>query len=613
LDPDDKKALTALTESLTLLLQGRSPNRISSLHYNGSNTELAQLNETINLLIQSLADGSNFISSLSQGNLSVEPPGKLFLVSPFKQLHANLRHLTWQTQQIAKGDLNQKVDFLGEFSAAFNSLIDNLRQKKAIEDALAASEERFALAMQGANEGLWDHNLQNEKIYYSPRWKSMLGYAEDELENSVATWKRLIHPDDLESTLSLMKHYCDMRVDTYQTEFRMQHRNGHYLDILSRSLVVRDDRGEIIRIIGTHQDITDRKKAEYALSKSEKQLKDITSSLTEGIYVWSDDGDIVFMNPEAERLLGWTKAELQGRNIHNIVHNRRPDGSSLPFEACGMHNVFKTGQPFISMDEVFMRKDGSVFPVSVVASPITENGSVVAGVTAFRDITALKDIEAERDKAQATIRAHARFLQGLIEAIPNPVFCKNVQLRYVACNKAFEAFIGRDRKDIIGKSVYEMAPPDLARIYNRKDVELLTDVKQRTQVYEFRVNHADGTQHEVIFSKAVYFQNDGSVGGLIGVINDITERKHLEKEREQLIVKLQEALSQVKQLSGLLPICSSCKKIRDDKGYWNQIETYISEHSEALFSHGLCPDCGKKLYPQYFDEIWGNDKDKTEK
>ncbi|HMK61886.1 MAG TPA: PAS domain S-box protein [Dissulfurispiraceae bacterium] len=613
MDPDDKKALTALTESLTLLLQGRSPNRISSLHYNGSNTELAQLNETINLLIQSLADGSNFISSLSQGNLSVEPPGKLFLVSPFKQLHANLRHLTWQTQQIAKGDLNQKVDFLGEFSAAFNSLIDNLRQKKAIEDALAASEERFALAMQGANEGLWDHNLQNEKIYYSPRWKSMLGYAEDELENSVATWKRLIHPDDLESTLSLMKHYCDMRVDTYQTEFRMQHRNGHYLDILSRSLVVRDDRGEIIRIIGTHQDITDRKKAEYALSKSEKQLKDITSSLTEGIYVWSDDGDIVFMNPEAERLLGWTKAELQGRNIHNIVHNRRPDGSSLPFEACGMHNVFKTGQPFISMDEVFMRKDGSVFPVSVVASPITENGSVVAGVTAFRDITALKDIEAERDKAQATIRAHARFLQGLIEAIPNPVFCKNVQLRYVACNKAFEAFIGRDRKDIIGKSVYEMAPPDLARIYNRKDVELLTDVKQRTQVYEFRVNHADGTQHEVIFSKAVYFQNDGSVGGLIGVINDITERKHLEKEREQLIVKLQEALSQVKQLSGLLPICSSCKKIRDDKGYWNQIETYISEHSEALFSHGLCPDCGKKLYPQYFDEIWGNDKDKTEK
>jgi len=613
LDPDDKKALTALTESLTLLLQGRSPNRISSLHYNGSNTELAQLNETINLLIQSLADGSNFISSLSQGNLSVEPPGKLFLVSPFKQLHANLRHLTWQTQQIAKGDLNQKVDFLGEFSAAFNSLIDNLRQKKAIEDALAASEERFALAMQGANEGLWDHNLQNEKIYYSPRWKSMLGYAEDELENSVATWKRLIHPDDLESTLSLMKHYCDMRVDTYQTEFRMQHRNGHYLDILSRSLVVRDDRGEIIRIIGTHQDITDRKKAEYALSKSEKQLKDITSSLTEGIYVWSDDGDIVFMNPEAERLLGWTNAELQGRNIHNIVHNRRPDGSSLPFEACGMHNVFKTGQPFISMDEVFMRKDGSVFPVSVVASPITENGSVVAGVTAFRDITALKDIEAERDKAQATIRAHARFLQGLIEAIPNPVFCKNVQLRYVACNKAFEAFIGRDRKDIIGKSVYEMAPPDLARIYNRKDVELLTDVKQRTQVYEFRVNHADGTQHEVIFSKAVYFQNDGSVGGLIGVINDITERKHLEKEREQLIVKLQEALSQVKQLSGLLPICSSCKKIRDDKGYWNQIETYISEHSEALFSHGLCPDCGKKLYPQYFDEIWGNDKDKTEK
>jgi methyl-accepting chemotaxis protein len=92
---------------------------------------------------------------------------------------------------------------------------------------------------------------------------------------------------------------------------------------------------------------------------------------------------------------------------------------------------------------------------------------------------------------------------------------------------------------------------------------------------------------------------------------EIAERKRMETERDKLIVELKEALAEVKQLSGLLPICASCKKIRDDKGYWNQIETYISEHSEAMFTHAICPDCGKKLYPEYYDVIWGKKDNNT--
>jgi YesN/AraC family two-component response regulator len=76
-----------------------------------------------------------------------------------------------------------------------------------------------------------------------------------------------------------------------------------------------------------------------------------------------------------------------------------------------------------------------------------------------------------------------------------------------------------------------------------------------------------------------------------------------DREKDELIVKLQEALENVKKLSGLIPICSNCKRIRDDKGYWNQIEIYISEHSDALFTHGLCDECTKTMYPQYYDRI----------
>ena len=96
-------------------------------------------------------------------------------------------------------------------------------------------------------------------------------------------------------------------------------------------------------------------------------------------------------------------------------------------------------------------------------------------------------------------------------------------------------------------------------------------------------------------------------------ISHSIERQRLETERERLILELQEALSKVKQLSGLLPICASCKQIRDDKGYWTQVEVYMSEHTEIDFTHTVCPECTKKLYPEYYDAIWGDKGKKTDK
>jgi PAS domain S-box-containing protein len=85
---------------------------------------------------------------------------------------------------------------------------------------------------------------------------------------------------------------------------------------------------------------------------------------------------------------------------------------------------------------------------------------------------------------------------------------------------------------------------------------------------------------------------------LYTIVYDITERNAKEREREELIEKLEKAMHEIKQLQGIIPICASCKKIRDDKGAWNQLEAYISEHSEARFSHGICPECAARLYPE---------------
>jgi PAS domain S-box-containing protein len=89
---------------------------------------------------------------------------------------------------------------------------------------------------------------------------------------------------------------------------------------------------------------------------------------------------------------------------------------------------------------------------------------------------------------------------------------------------------------------------------------------------------------------------------ILATVRDITERKLSALERERLVNELQEALAKVKILSGMMPICSYCKKIRDDKGYWNQLESYISKHSDALFSHSICPECLKKEIPYFYRE-----------
>lgn len=98
----------------------------------------------------------------------------------------------------------------------------------------------------------------------------------------------------------------------------------------------------------------------------------------------------------------------------------------------------------------------------------------------------------------------------------------------------------------------------------------------------------------------------GEIIGLALFLTDITARKKLEYERERLIEELQENLNKVKTLSGLLPICSNCKKVRNDAGYWNQIEVYIKEHSDAEITHGICPECARKLYPDFYKEELDN-------
>lgn len=120
--------------------------------------------------------------------------------------------------------------------------------------------------------------------------------------------------------------------------------------------------------------------------------------------------------------------------------------------------------------------------------------------------------------------------------------------------------------------------------------------------YRVEVRHKEGGTRWLEVSKQAY-RTDGKIAGVIGVARDVTARTQMEGEREKLIADLREALDNIRTLKEMLPICSSCKKIRDDQGYWNQIESYIRAHTGTEFTHSICPECAHRLYPEIDDKI----------
>jgi PAS domain S-box-containing protein len=166
---------------------------------------------------------------------------------------------------------------------------------------------------------------------------------------------------------------------------------------------------------------------------------------------------------------------------------------------------------------------------------------------------------------------------------------------FIYVNKKFAEMLGYSVEECLNNMHFQQTvhPEDLDLV--REQISQRISGKVNSVNYTFRGIRKDGKIiHIEIFGSTILLAGKPSVSGSI---LDITERKQVEKDRDKLIADLQKSLSEVKTLRGFLPICSHCKNIRDDKGYWNQIESYIHKHSEAEFSHGICPECAKKYYP----------------
>lgn len=286
-----------------------------------------------------------------------------------------------------------------------------------------------------------------------------------------------------------------------------------------------------------HEGATDAKNV------AEQQMQAVLDSATEVSIIATDcSGVITLFNRGAEKMLGYSADEMVGKrtplsfHLESEVETRGAElGRELGRPVAGIE-VFVENALRIGAEQhewTYRRKDGSHIPVSLTITVIRDKEGVASGYLGIaEDITRRRAMERQ-------CRESEELLGTIINSLPCPLFYKDADGMYLDCNTAFCNYLGLPREKIIGSTVYDVAPAELAELYHRADLELM--MRQGTQIYEAEVRYADGTPHDVTFYKSTILRPNGTVRGLVGIMLDITERKRAEQERERLAQHLLQA------------------------------------------------------------------------
>ena len=267
-------------------------------------------------------------------------------------------------------------------------VLRDITERKLTQKALQESNERFQLAMMATNDGLFDWNLESNELYYSPGWKKMLGYEDYELPNDLSIWENLNDSEDVKKSWELQQKLLSKQIDRFVMEFKMKHKNGHWLNILSRAEAIFNDEGKAIRMIGTHTDITERRQIEFELAESAERFKALHNASFGGIAI-HDKGIIIECNQGLSDMTGYFLSELIGMDgllliapeYREMVMNNIVTGYEKPYEANGL------------------RKNGEQFPMRLEARNIPYKGKGVRTVE-FRDLTESKQAEEALRKSE---------------------------------------------------------------------------------------------------------------------------------------------------------------------------------------------------------------------
>ena len=446
--------------------------------------------------------------------------------------------------------------FIGEVNAAaFHSpdgspkgillVTRDITDRKQAEKALRESEELWQLALESAGDGVWDWNVQTNEVFFSRRWKALLGYADDEIGNTLDEWDKRVHPDDREQCYAdLEKHFRGER-PFYQNEHRILCKDGSYKCFLDRGKVIKwTDDGKPLRSIGTHTDITDRKRTDDALILANRQLNDIIEFLPDATAVIDKDKKFIAWNRAMEEMTGVSKEDMIGKGheegsvpfygekrpyLLDLIHTRdRNFESSYPY-------IKKKGNTLYAETHVPSIYEGRGAVVFAAAAPLFDSkDNIIGAIESIRDITEYK-------AAEEALRESQRRLQDIIDFLPDATLVIDKEGKVIAWNRAMEELTEVKAEDILGKGDYEYALP-----FYGKRRPIIIDLALRPQA-EVEAKYMKVEREDSVLTGEAYMpalrgggvylfckasilrDSKGIIVGAIESMHDITERRRAEE------------------------------------------------------------------------------------
>jgi PAS domain S-box-containing protein len=417
-------------------------------------------------------------------------------------------------------------ELAGDLSFALYKIDLESREQQA-RQAHLASEANYRRIVETANEGIWTVDREIHTMYVNQLLAQTLGYSREEMQGRPVT--DFLFPEDLADF-----HERIERRNRGKYEQRLRRRDGSELWTIVSVRALKDEAGKFQGSFAMLTDITERKKAEEALIAAKDEWERTFDAVPDLIAILDKEQTILNLNQGMAARLGVTKEEVRGRKCYEVVHGLMGPPAFCPF-------ILLLGNRQSHTAEVFEERLGAFLQVSV--SPLFDQEEDLWGcVHVIRDIT-------ERKQAEGAQREQFLFLETLIDTIPNPIFYKDTRGKYLGCNRAFEKYLGVPRNNIVGKTAHDLAPQELADKYHQKDLELFQQPGE--QAYEARVKFADGSLREVLFYKASFPKADGAIGGLVGVMLDITQRKQTEEALKKSQSQQQAILDNIPDLAWL--------------------------------------------------------------
>jgi PAS domain S-box-containing protein len=335
-----------------------------------------------------------------------------------------------------RDELLTALEDLGRLNDRFAA---ELAQRWRAEEESLRSRERFELAVRGAGDGVWDWDLTTNEVYFSPRWKEMIGYEDWEIGNTFNEWAARLHPDDADRAIAHVNAYLEGKTPTYELEHRLRHKDGSYRWILARGAVVRDATGKPYRMAGSHTDVTEQKAAAVALRREHDLLTALMDNIPDAIYFKDRDSRFVRINMALARRFGLPNpADALGKSDRDFF---TLESAERMFRH--EQEVMRTGQPVVGSEEREQWADGRVAWASTTKMALRDRSGAIAGTFGLsRDITHLKTVEQELRQAKERTEEVNQALDSILKSLADGVIVADETGKFLHFNEVAEQILG---------------------------------------------------------------------------------------------------------------------------------------------------------------------------